>query len=92
MNNNQHAELFPKLSLLTVACYHWMRFTPCTGNSRAILTAYPYYFFMAHRRFFDPDHYRIVIFDQRGSGRSTPLGEIRDNTTLHLINDIETSR
>lgn len=46
----------------------------------------------AHRRFFDPVHYRIVIFDQRGSGRSTPLGEIRDNTTPHLIHDIETLR
>ena len=37
----------------------------------------------AHRRFFDPAHYRIVIFDQRGAGRSTPLGEVRDNTTPH---------
>ena len=35
----------------------------------------------AHRRFFDPAHYRIVIFDQRGAGRSTPLGETRANTT-----------
>lgn len=43
----------------------------------------------AHRRFFDPTYYRIVIYDQRGAGRSTPLGEIRDNTTLHLINDLE---
>jgi proline iminopeptidase len=46
----------------------------------------------AHRRFFDPAHYRIVIFDQRGAGRSTPLGEIRDNTTPHLIADIEKLR
>ena len=46
----------------------------------------------AHRRFFDPAYYRIVIFDQRGAGRSTPLGEIRNNTTPHLINDIETLR
>lgn len=46
----------------------------------------------AHRRFFDPRHYRIVIFDQRGAGRSTPLGELRDNTTPHLIADIETLR
>ncbi|MGH6931230.1 MAG: prolyl aminopeptidase [Dongiaceae bacterium] len=42
-----------------------------------------------HRRFFDPSHYRIVIFDQRGAGRSKPLGEISDNTTPHLIADIE---
>ena len=46
----------------------------------------------AHRRFFDPAHYRIVIFDQRGAGRSTPLGEIRDNTTPLLIADIERLR
>jgi len=45
-----------------------------------------------HRRFFDPAHYRIVIFDQRGAGRSTPLGELRDNTTPHLIGDIERLR
>jgi proline iminopeptidase len=45
-----------------------------------------------HRRLFDPNCYRIVIFDQRGAGRSTPLGEIRDNTTPHLIADIEKLR
>ena len=33
-----------------------------------------------HRRFFDPGHWRIVIFDQRGAGRSTPLGEVEDNS------------
>jgi proline iminopeptidase len=37
----------------------------------------------AHRRFFDPEYWRIVIFDQRGAGRSTPLGEIADNTPAH---------
>ncbi len=46
----------------------------------------------AHRRFFDPRHYRIVIFDQRGAGRSTPLGELNDNTTPHLIADMEQLR
>ena len=45
-----------------------------------------------HRRFFDPSHYRIIIFDQRGSGRSQPLGELENNTPEHLINDIETLR
>lgn len=45
-----------------------------------------------HRRFFDPAHYRIVIFDQRGAGRSTPLGELSLNTTPHLIADIEALR
>jgi proline iminopeptidase len=45
-----------------------------------------------HRRFFDPAFYRIVIFDQRGAGRSEPLGELRDNTTPHLIADLEKLR
>ncbi len=46
----------------------------------------------AHRRFFDPDYYRIVVYDQRGSGRSQPLGELANNTTSHLIEDIERLR
>ena len=45
-----------------------------------------------HRRFFDPAVWRIIIFDQRGAGRSQPLGEIRNNTTELLIQDIETLR
>jgi proline iminopeptidase len=45
-----------------------------------------------HRRFFDPTHYRIVILDQRGAGRSIPLGEIRENTTDLLVADLERLR
>jgi len=45
-----------------------------------------------HRRFFDPGHYRIVLFDQRGAGRSSPHASIRDNTTWHLVADIEALR
>jgi proline iminopeptidase len=45
-----------------------------------------------HRRFFDPAHYRIVVYDQRGAGRSTPLGELTDNTTPLLIQDLEKLR
>lgn len=41
----------------------------------------------AHRRFFDPDSYRIIIYDQRGSGRSTPLGSVENNTLAHLVAD-----
>lgn len=41
------------------------------------------------RRFFDPDRYRLIAFDQRGSWRSTPLGELADNTPAHLVADIE---
>lgn len=45
-----------------------------------------------HRRFFDPAHYRIIIFDQRGAGNSTPKGELRNNTTELLVADIEKLR
>ncbi len=45
-----------------------------------------------HRQFFDPTYYRIVLFDQRGAGQSTPLGEVRQNTTQLLIDDIEALR
>ncbi len=44
------------------------------------------------RRFFDPKRYRIVLFDQRGCGRSTPHAELTDNTTWHLVADIERLR
>jgi proline iminopeptidase len=45
-----------------------------------------------HRRFFDPAYWRIVIYDQRGGGRSTPLGETEDNSPDHLVADIERLR
>jgi proline iminopeptidase len=44
------------------------------------------------RRFHDPRHYRIVLFDQRGAGRSTPHADLVDNTTAHLVADIEALR
>lgn len=46
----------------------------------------------AYRRFFDPSHYRIVLIDQRGAGRSTPEAELHNNTTAHLIEDLEVLR
>ena len=45
-----------------------------------------------HRQFFDPQRYRIVLFDQRGCGRSTPHAELRENTTWDLVADMETIR
>ena len=45
-----------------------------------------------HRQFFDPAFYRIVIFDQRGAGRSTPLGCLEKNTTQDLVADLERLR
>ncbi len=44
------------------------------------------------RCFFDPEQYRIILFDQRGCGRSKPLGSIASNTTKDLVNDIESIR
>lgn len=45
-----------------------------------------------HRRFFDPDHYRIILFDQRGAGKSSPHGGLEHNTMADLVADIETLR
>ena len=46
----------------------------------------------AHRRFFDPKHFNVLLFDQRGTGRSTPLAELAGNTTQALVADIEKFR
>ncbi|MEQ9039816.1 MAG: prolyl aminopeptidase [Silicimonas sp.] len=43
----------------------------------------------AMRRYFDPAHYRVILFDQRGCGRSRPHASIEANTTWHLVRDIE---
>ncbi len=45
-----------------------------------------------HRRFFDPQHYRIILFDQRGCGQSEPFASLEDNTTWDLVDDIERLR
>jgi proline iminopeptidase len=45
-----------------------------------------------YRRYFDPEIYRVVLFDQRGSGKSTPHASLEDNTTWHLVADIERLR
>jgi proline iminopeptidase len=45
-----------------------------------------------HRRFYDPSFWRIVLYDQRGAGRSTPCAETADNTTWALVADLETLR
>ncbi|HEX9180236.1 MAG TPA: prolyl aminopeptidase [Burkholderiales bacterium] len=95
------SELFPDIppartGMLALDAIHAMYWEE-SGNSRGV----PVVFLHGgpgagsapnHRRFFDPGFYRIVIFDQRGAGRSTPLGELRDNTTPHLIADIERLR
>ena len=45
-----------------------------------------------HRRQFDPDKYKILVFDQRGCGKSTPYASLDANTTWHLVEDIEKLR
>lgn len=45
-----------------------------------------------HRRFFDPEKYRIILFDQRGCGKSRPYASLQQNTTTHLIEDMEKIR
>ena len=45
-----------------------------------------------HRRYYDPSFWRIVLYDQRGAGRSTPAADLTDNTTEHLVADIERLR
>src|SRR5688500_3805341 len=94
-------ELYPEIEpfrsgMLTLDGLHEMYWEEC-GNPRG-----PAVVFLhggpgagaapAHRRFFGPADYRIVVFDQRGAGRSRPLGELRDNTTPLLVEDIERLR
>jgi proline iminopeptidase len=45
-----------------------------------------------YRRFFDPEAYRVILFEQRGAGRSVPHASLEDNTTWHLVEDIEQFR
>jgi proline iminopeptidase len=45
-----------------------------------------------YRQFFDPDRWRVILFDQRGCGKSTPYAELQDNNTWELVNDIEKIR
>ncbi len=45
-----------------------------------------------YRRYFDPENYHIILFDQRGCGQSKPFAEIKDNTTWDLVEDIEKLR
>lgn len=45
-----------------------------------------------HRCFFNPDKYHVILMDQRGAGRSRPLGELKNNSTQHLLADMEMIR
>jgi proline iminopeptidase len=94
-------ELYPEIEprrsgLLALDALHSMYWEDC-GNPKGIPALFVHGGPGAgstpgHRRFFDPDAYRIVVYDQRGAGRSRPLGELRNNTTPHLVADMEKLR
>jgi proline iminopeptidase len=58
----------------------------CLASQHSPPNSYP------PRRYFDPSHYRSILFDQRGSGKSTPSASLEDNTTWDLVEDIEKLR
>ena len=81
--------------------WRWTSVTASTWRSAATRQGIPAVFLHGgpgagcepgHRRFFDPARYRIVLFDQRGSGRSTPHADLTDNTTWDLVADCERIR
>ena len=93
--------LYPALEphntgFLAVGGPHQIYFEECgseTGSPVVILHGGPGAGCSARmRRFHDPTKYRIILFDQRGCGRSTPDGCLEDNTTWHLVADIERLR
>jgi proline iminopeptidase len=81
---------------LAVSSLHTLRYEVCgtsTGTPVVFLHGGPGAGIVAdHRRFFDPAAYRIVLFDQRGAGQSTPHAALEENTTWHLVEDIERLR
>lgn len=95
--NNLFPEIQPYNSgYLNVSALHTVYFEEC-GNP----TGLPIIFLHGgpgggisdeHRRFYDPKTYRIVLFDQRGCGKSTPFAELQENTTWDLVSDIEKIR
>ncbi len=94
-------ELFPAIEpydqgMLPVSPVHTLYYEQCgnpEGQPVVFLHGGPGGGIMPdYRRFFDPAAYRIILFDQRGSGNSTPHAGLEDNTTWHLVEDIETLR
>ena len=94
-------ELFPAIepyrtAFLAVSARHNLYYEE-VGNPRGVPVVFLHGgpgsgLFPDYRRFFDPAHYRVVLFDQRGSGRSTPHAELAENTTWDLVADIERLR
>ncbi len=81
---------------LTVDPIHTLYFEEC-GNPSGIPILFLHGgpgagYSTGHRRFFDPSRYRVILYDQRGCGRSKPYGELQSNDTPHLVQDIEKLR
>lgn len=94
MQLNLYPEITPyKSGMLQVSDIHSLYYE-CCGNPQG----QPIVFLhggpggginSTHRRFFNPEYYHIILFDQRGCGQSTPFAELRENTTWDLVEDIE---
>ncbi|QQS43065.1 MAG: prolyl aminopeptidase [Acidobacteriota bacterium] len=94
-------ELYPEIEpfdsgMLEVSDIHSLYFERC-GNPEGIPVVFLHGgpgggLIPMYRRFFDPDAYHVILFDQRGSGKSKPHADLRENTTWDLIKDIETLR
>ncbi len=101
MTSNTLLELFPEIEpyqhgMLPVDDIHTIYWEQ-SGNPKGIPVVFLHGgpgagSLPTHRRFFNPASYRIIILDQRGAGRSKPLGELRNNTTPLLIDDLERLR
>lgn len=96
--NEKRRELYPETApyrtgRLPVSDIHELYFEECgnpNGKPVVFLHGGPGGGIEAkHRRFFDPSAYRIVLFDQRGCGKSTPFASLDENTTWDLVDDIE---
>ncbi|MEQ1664302.1 MAG: prolyl aminopeptidase [Bdellovibrionales bacterium] len=100
MKENLH-ELFPeiepyKTGRLKVSGLHEIYFEEC-GNPKGEPVVFLHGgpgggISIKNRRYFDPQFYRIILLDQRGSGKSTPHAELKENTTWDLVSDIEKLR
>jgi proline iminopeptidase len=81
---------------LTLSALHQVDFEQC-GNPQRLTVLFVHGgpgggYEPMHRRYFDPSTYRIILFEQRGAGRSRSLAELTDNTAPHLIANIERLR
>jgi proline iminopeptidase len=82
-----------QLALDAVHTMHWEACGSATGTPLVFLHGGPGGGCMPHhRRFYDPSFWNIVLYDQRGAGRSTPNAALVDNTTPHLVADLERLR